>query len=132
MSRRKIAITLDPENVEWLDEHCDNRSGFINDLLSRARNNEDAIEHVVARYRKEQLRAEKATLEARMEGINEQLDELDERIDVTEDQEAAKLDEAMDALDGAPPDPSNPAVQNWSEKLDMSPQQLAEQLEAAD
>lgn len=132
MSRRKIAITVDPENVEWLDDNCDNRSGFINDLLTRARNNEDAIEHVVARYRKEQLRAEKATLEARMEGIDEQLDELDDRIDRSEHREEAKLDEALDALEGAPADPSNVAVQNWSDKLDMSPQKLATKLEVAD
>lgn len=132
MSRPKIAITVDAENLDWLDEHCDNRSGFINDLLTRARNNEDAIEHVVARYRKEQLRAEKATLEARMEGITQQLDELDDRIEQTEEREEAEIEQAMTALSGAPADPENIAVQNWAEKLDTSPQQLADKLEASD
>lgn len=132
MSRQRIAVTVDPENVEWLDEHCDNRSAFINDLLTRARNNEDAIDRVVARYRIEQLKREKATLESQMDGIDEQLAELEDKVDRTEEKREVRLDEAKANLDDVPADPTNPAVQTWSEKLDMSPQELVSELEVAD
>lgn len=132
MSRERIAVTLEPENVEWLDENCDNRSGFINKLLTRARNNEDAIDRVVARYRIEQLKRERATLESQMEGIDEQLKELETRVERGEEKREVKLEEAKEKLEGVPADPKNQAVQTWSNKLDMSPQELASKLEVAD
>jgi len=132
MSRKRVAVTLDPANVEWLDQHCDNRSAFINDLLTRARNNEDAIDRVVARYRIEQLKREKATHEAQIEGIEQQLDELEDRKARGEEKREVRLEEAKQNLTDVPPDPTNPAVQTWADKLDMSPQGLAEELEVAD
>jgi len=132
MSRKRVGITLDPANVEWLDQHCDNRSAFINDLLTRARNNEDAIDRVVARYRIEQLKREKATLESQMEGIDEQLEELQERAVRGEEKREVRFEEAKQNLSDVPADPTNPAVQTQAEKLDMSPQELAEKLEVAD
>jgi len=132
MSRETVSVTLDPQNVEWLDEHCDNRSAFINKLLTRSRNNEDAIEHVVARYRIEQLKRERATLESQMDGIDEQIKELEDRETRTEEKREVRLDEAKQNLTDVPPDPTNPAVQTWADKLDMSPQGLVEELEVAD
>ena len=132
MSRERISVTVDPANAEWLDEHCDNRSAFINDLLTRARNNEDAIDRVVARYRIEQLKRERATLESQMEGIDQQLAELEDRVERSEDKREVRLDEAKENLRDVPPEPTNPAVQTWSDKLDMSPQELVEELEVAD
>lgn len=132
MSRERIAVTLEPANVEWLDAHCDNRSAFINNLITRARNNEETIDQVVARYRMEQLKRERATLESKQEAIDEQLAELEDRMERSEDQREVKLEEAKQRLEGVPADPTNTAVQHWSEKLDMSPNELASELEAAD
>lgn len=132
MSKRRISATIDEANHEWLEAHTDNKAAFINDLLTRARQNEDAIDHIVARYRKEQLKAELATVEARREGIEEQLAELNELERRRENREDAEIDQALDALEGVPPEPSNPAVQNWAEKLGTSPQTIAEELEASD
>ena len=132
MSRERISVTVDPENAAWLDEHCDNRSAFINDLLTRARNNEDAIDRVVARYRIEQLKREKATHQSQIEGIDEQLAELQDKVDRDEEKREVRLEEAKANLDDVPADPTNPAVQTWSEKLDMSPQELVSELEVAD
>lgn len=132
MSRERIAVTLEPENVKWLDENCDNRSAFINDLLTQAREDDVLIDRAVARYRKEQLKRERATLETQLEGIQEQLEALDDRVERSEEKREVKLDEAKQKLKDAPPDPTNPAIQSWSDKLGMSPQELASELEVAD
>jgi len=132
VSKKRISGTIDQANFEWLEAHTDNKSAFINDLLTRARQNEDAIDHIVARYRKEQLRAELATVEARKEGIEEQLAELSEMQRRRNNREEAEFDQALEALEGVPPEPSNPAVQNWAKKLDTTPQAVAEELEASD
>ena len=81
---------------------------------------------------REQLKRERATLESQMEGIDQQLAELEDRVERSEEKREVRLDEARENLRDVPPEPTNPAVQTWSDKLDMSPQELVEELEVAD
>jgi hypothetical protein len=39
-----------------------------------------------------------------------------------------RIQRAVDALEGTPPDPSNPAVQNWADKVDVTPEEIADAL----
>lgn len=129
MSREKIAVTISAENLAWLDENYDNRSGFINDLLTRARKGDAEIDRAVARYQKEQLRRERATLETQLEGVEEQLSVIESRIERTEQKRDATLEDALEKLQSVPAEPSNPAIQTQAEKLDMTPEELIEKVE---
>lgn len=129
MSREKIAITISEENLAWMDKNYSNRSALIDDLLTRARKGEGEIDRAVARYQKEQLRREKATLETQMEGVEEQLEIIDKRMQRRASFEETKFEEAREILKGIEHDPTNPAVQNQAEKLDISAEELVEKLE---
>lgn len=131
MSRVNTAITISEENREWLDENYNNRSAVINDLLTRARKGEGEIQRAVARYQKEQLEREKATLETKMKSVEEQLETVDARLERDNQQKQTQLREAAQTLDGVPKEPTNPGVQRQAEKLDMTPQELLDELEAA-
>lgn len=37
-----------------------------------------------------------------------------------------RIDDVVDRLEGVDPDPTNPAIQNWAEKIDVSPEELAD------
>lgn len=129
MSREKIAITISGENLAWMDKNYSNRSALIDDLLTRARKGEGEIDRAVARYQKEQLKREKATLETQMESVEEQLEIIDKRMERRESYEETKLEEAREILKDIEHDPTNPAVKTQAEKLDISPKELVEKLE---
>ncbi|ERH03607.1 MAG: hypothetical protein J07HR59_00724 [Halorubrum sp. J07HR59] len=131
MTREKIAVTVSRENLEWLDENYNNRSAFVDDLLTRARKGEGEIHRAVAQYQKEQLEREKATLETKMESVEEQLETIDARIDRDNQHKETQLRDAAQNLEGAKKTPTNPAVQKQAEKLGMTPQELLDELEAA-
>lgn len=128
MTREKIAVTVSAENLRWLDENYSNRSGLIDDLLTRARKGEGEIDRAVARYQREQLQREKATLETQMKSVKAQLDTIEERLDRSERQKQANLDEVRDIVESARGDPANDAVKTQAEKLDMTPQELLDEL----
>lgn len=128
MSREKIAVTISRKNLAWLDEHYNNRSSLIDDLLTRARRGEGEIQRAVARYQKEQLEREKATLETQIEGVEAQLETVETRLERETEREQTQLDEARETLEGVERDPTNPGVKTQAEKLDMTPEELLEKL----
>lgn len=129
MTREKIAVTISAENLAWLDENYNNRSGFIDDLITRARKGEAEIDRAVAQYQKEQLEREKATLETQMEGVEEQLRTIEKRMERQQSYEQTQLEEVREILEGIPHEPTNPAVQTQAEKLDMTPEELLDALD---
>jgi len=129
MTREKIAVTISAENLAWLDENYNNRSGFIDDLITRARKGEAEIDRAVAQYQKEQLEREKATLETQMEGVEEQLRTIEKRMERQQSYEQTQLEEVREILEGIPREPTNPAVQTQAEKLDMTPEELLDALD---
>jgi len=129
MSREKIAITISEENLAWMDNNYSNRSALIDDLLTRARKGESELDRVAARFQKEQLKREKATLETQMESVEEQLQTIEKRMERRDSYEETKLEEAREILKNIEHDPTNPAVKNQAEKLDISPEELVEKLE---
>lgn len=128
MSRVNVAITISEENLAWIDENYNNRSALINDLLSRARKGEGEIEQAVARYQKEQLERERATLETQMEGVEAQLETVEKRLERQSEHKQIQLEEAQEKLQGVPRDPTNPGVKRQAEKLEITPEELLERL----
>lgn len=60
-----------------------------------------------------------------------ELDALRSKLDEKEDEEEKRqmlVQEAKEALDGANLIPDNPAVKNWAEKVEMTPEELIEEI----
>jgi predicted nucleic acid-binding Zn-ribbon protein len=129
MSREKIAVTVSAKNKDWLDENYDNRSAVIDDLLTRARKGEGEIDRAVARYQREQLEREKATLQTQMKSVDAQLKTIEKRLERSDIEKEANLDKARAVVESADnPTPTNPAVKAQADKLGMTPQQLLDEL----
>jgi len=125
-----VTVNLDEANVEWLDSETDNRSAFVNKLITRAREGGDEIDRVVAQYQREQLERERAKLEVQLESVHEQIEAVNNRVEVSESQRAASLEQSLEDLSETPRDPTNPAIQKHARELNMSPADLVEELEA--
>jgi hypothetical protein len=63
------------------------------------------------------------------EMLQQQAEELRELKQSFEGQQEQTLEEARQELDETPKEPSNPAIQTWARKVDLSPEELCEQLE---
>lgn len=124
------SVSLSPENREWLRQNTNNMSGFIDDLVEKARKGEGEAEDAVAKYRLEQLEMEKTSLELQLETTNKQIERVEERLEEREEEWEDTLQDAIDTL-GKIPDHrlgvDNPGVQTWSDKLDMTPEELLEE-----
>jgi len=127
-----VTVNLDDQNVEWLDAETDNRSAFVNKLVTKAREGSGEIDEAVAQFQREKLRRDREALEVKIEGIEKQLETIDNRVEAAEGRKEASLEATIDALEKTPRDPTNSAVQAHAERLGMSPQALVEELEAHD
>lgn len=125
-----VTVNLDDVNVEWLDAETDNRSAFVNRLITTAREGSGEIDQAVAQFQREKLRRDREALEVKIEGIDKQLSTIDNRMEANAGQNQASLEAAIDDLSDTPRDPTNPAIQNHAQKLNMSPHALVEELEA--
>lgn len=84
--KQRITATVDEENAEWLDETKDNKSAYINQLLTEARLGKSGVDGIIREFKKKDLRMQRETLEGRVELVKDQLEELDE-LDAKESQE---------------------------------------------
>lgn len=127
--RKPTSFNLTAENREWLDENVGNRSEFLNDLIEHHRQGNSQMDEAVARFRKEQLMAEKAAMESRLESMENEIEAVDEQITSHSKQAQVELEEAKDALQDTPKEPDNPAIQNWAKDLGMTSEELIDELE---
>jgi len=127
--RERISVTLESENVAYLDREVNNRSAFINDLIEAHRKGKSEIDEAVARHRKQQLESELRRIESEKSSVQSELEHLEEKLSREEARKQEKLQEARDTLEPGQFVPENPAVENWADKLDMTPEELIEELE---
>jgi len=130
--KKRVAVSLSEENVAWIDENYNNRSGFLDDLVTRAREGESQMDEVVARYRLEQLNAQESSVESRLESIQSQKERLREQLKSSEKETEALLSDAKQALEHTPKEPNNPAIKQWASDLGMTAQELIEELDGDD
>jgi len=125
--KERRTVTLDSENHEYLKKE-DNASAVVNDLIEQLRQGGDrqtaAIELQI-----EQKERELSEAEGKVERLERELAELQELRANFEHEEDAELERAIEALEGTPRDPSNPAVENWAGRLGMTPAELVEELQ---
>jgi len=124
--KKRKSLTLDEENYECLQQE-DNASAVVNDLVSNYRRTGDRGT---------------AGLELRLKHVEDQLHSAQERVEMFENQakdikrlikerkreEDTELRQAREALEHVPQEADNPAVENWAEKLGMTPTELLDLL----
>ena len=125
-----VTVNLDDVNVEWLDAETDNRSAFVNKLVTKAREGSGEVDEAVAQFQREKLRRDREALQVQIEGIDKQLETIQKRMEAAEGQKKASLEASIEDLEGTPRDPTNVAIQKHAERLNMSPAALVEELEA--
>jgi len=127
MSNKKTrTVSLDAENHEYLKTE-DNASAVVNDLIEQLRQGGDR--HTAAiDLQIEQKERELSEAEGKVDRLKQELSELRRLRASTQREEDARLEQAIDALEGVPRDPSNPAVENWAGKLGMTPAELVDEL----
>jgi predicted nuclease with TOPRIM domain len=123
-------ITIDPALAEEVDRRDEfNLSGFVNACLEQhfAEGTTGTAGKSAVRAQIERLETEIEEAERKREQLREQRTRLEEELDDMDD-EPALLDQAREQLEHTPKDPDNPAIQNWSGKLGMSPNELCNRL----
>jgi len=124
----RTSVSLTEENKAYLDSETNNRSAFINDLIDAHRKGKSDMDEVIARYRREQLKAERRKAKNTVERVDSELETIDKQLEQKQAERESELDEARDVLADVPNDPENPAIQNWAEDLDMTPEELISEL----
>lgn len=122
-----LSATVDAANVRWL-EQFDNRSAFINRLLTQARKTGNP-EQAGLDLQIQQKRRELQNAQDRVENLQRDLDELERMRRRMADKEPVTVQEAREALDVSTLDPTNPAVQNWAEKAGLTEHELIDRLQ---
>lgn len=133
MSKTRVTLTLEEENVEWLDSVCNNRSAYVNDILEEARVGEYETMDILTAFERKKLDVEQKQLQAKLEAIEEAKEEFEskEERQTRETWEKAMrhiTPPAMRSVDTESwqPDPSNDAVQHYADMLDITPEEFAE------
>lgn len=119
---------MDEGLVEWLDAEYHNRSAAICELVEAARDGGGAAEDAVRQYHIQQLEADLTRQELQVEATRERLETLQSIEQQANSPDEADLAEARDVLENVPRDPENPAIKNWADDLDMTPEELLEAL----
>jgi len=125
----QISVTLSEENIAWLDANYNNRSGYLDDLLTQAREGTGEIDEAIKRFQIEQLKADIAGAKSQLETKEARLNSLQAELESKEQEKERELEKAKDILEGANLTPDNPAVEKWADKVDMTPEQLIEEMQ---
>jgi len=126
MSKKRKTFSLSEENHEFLTNH-DNASALVDRLVTQFRTG-GQDESVIKEYRMKQVAAEIEMAKKQLEMKKDELDALESEKQSAEKLKEVELSEARDALSETPKDPTNPGIQKWADDLDMTPQELINEL----
>lgn len=120
------SIRFDRDNYEYLSNH-DNASALVRDLVKQYRT-EGEPERAALKLRRKQKAAELDEARKKVNRLENDLAEIDALIEDMEAKDDIDIDEAADALENVPLERDNPAVENWAQKLGLTPTQLIDRL----
>lgn len=128
MAKENISATVEKDVAEYLDMPGRNRSQTINQAVKQYMK-ADSSENAMLRLRKEQLESDISNLESQLSEKRAELERVDERLDEQQSKVDKVVQEAREAFAGHEMDPSDPAVQNYASKADMTAQELINRVE---
>jgi len=121
------SIRFDRSNYEFLSNH-DNASALVRDLVEQYRR-EGKPERAALKLRRKQKAAELEEARKKVERLESDLSEIDAMIKNMNAAEETDIEEAAEALDGVELTCDNPAVNNWAQKLNITPTELIDSIE---
>jgi len=132
MSKDRKTFSLDEDVVRELEEETGNASAVVNNLLEAwllcggdgPIGKEVKLRDIERRL--EDAKNERDKLNRRIERLRNNKRRLEQQIEQQQEEQREKLQEAAQYVKGKPAD--NPAVENWAEKLNMTPTELKEQV----
>lgn len=128
MSKERLSVSVDAEVEQYLRQDHINASGLVNDLVKRYMNG-DAGENALHEYRIQRLKDEAEEAETIAQRKREMIEELQRK---TRQKKKESREDMVDTFleKGAsiPADPDNPMIQQYAEKLEKDPIELAEML----
>jgi len=127
VSKERISATVDPENAEFLDQEHINTSGLINKLVEQYRTG-GAADDVIRDFRIEQLEDEADDAEKKAERKRRRVAELKAAKSETEERER---DSILEAAADIPASPEHPWVIEHADELDMTMDELKEEIKEA-
>lgn len=127
--KERRTVTLSPDANRTLEQE-DNASAVVNDLVEQYARTGDRGAAGLKLRRKHKLNELEEARE-RVARLESEIEELTTLIDEREQSEASEWDAAREALSGiddAMLTAENPAVQNWCEKLGVTPTELIDEV----
>lgn len=131
MSKKRKTVTLDPEVAAYLDVEGRNASETVNRLV-RIDMGEEAVNDQILEMRMEMQRDRYEEAASKAKNHLKRYNQLKERLEKARSKKSGLFEEAKDALAEVPKKTDNPAVQNWAQKLGMTPSELIQELEGDD
>lgn len=119
-------VSLDPDNKRYLDKQ-DNASALVNDLVTQVREGGDKSTAVIQWQLHEKQKQKRAT-EEKLDRIENSIQELQQLKDGFQQVETDNLERAKELFDD-PTDPTDPAIQKWAKKCNMTPTELIEEID---
>jgi hypothetical protein len=134
MSKQRVTLTLEEENVEWMDSVCNNRSAYVNDIITEARRGDYNTTDILTAFERKKLDVEQKQLEAKLEAVQEAKKEFQTK----EEQQAQETwKRALQRIerptlrsidtDDWRPDTESDVVRHFADELGMTPEEFCEQ-----
>lgn len=128
MSKKRTSLSVDEDVKMYLSQDSVNASGLVNQLVKQRMSGADGNKRMLE-LRLEQLNSEISDLENRLEHKENERAVIREKLTEHRTEREEKLDEAAETLEPRQLVPDNLAVQRFADELDMSFEQLITEVE---
>jgi len=132
MTKDRKTFSIDKDVAKQLSEETNNASAVVNNLLEEwlLSGGDGPIGKEIKlrdiEQRLEQSLNERDKINRRIERLRQKKRRLEQEIEQEQEQQKERIREAADIVANKPAD--NPAVENWAEKLNMTPTELKERV----
>jgi hypothetical protein len=121
-------FSTEKDEVDHYLEQKDNKSAYLRKLVrADMRGADTELAGLEMQIQTLEKQAQTKAEEERM--LQERAEELRELKQSMRGQQQRGLSEARVELSDTPRDPTNPAIKNWAERVDLSPEELVQELE---
>ena len=120
-------VTLSEEAKAILEKE-DNASAVVTDLVEQYGRSGERGTAGLRLQRKHKARELEQALET-VERLETELEDIDELIEEYEVERSDEWQQAKDALEHTPKDPENDAIKHWARKLNVTPEDLIDEIQ---
>lgn len=126
MSKNVRSVSVDEEVDEYLAREGVNASELVNKLVRHHMNG--GGDNELLEFRKQQVKSEYQQLATQTRQKLQEFNRLEQQQERREDEVQSAWDEAVADLEKTPRDPESPPIKYWARELDMSAEELCDEL----